>query len=176
MKFKYYTRSLLPLAIALISLCPSAQASKPKTPPQQATCPLNRATYSAIGKPAFDLQFSPIVKPKIASEFVALTIQHRDRGTIATYHLGSSLGYGSYYLRDANTSIEDDRKASLKPVFFDANFQQARDPAPSAPQYLFISGLGSDDWYSDRPGNRETPVAEVMWQRSGCRPESRENS
>jgi hypothetical protein len=174
MKFKQSTRSLLPLAIALISLSPSAQASKP--PLQKATCPLNRATYSAIGKPAFELQFSPIAKPKIASEFVALTIQHRDRGTIATYHLGSSLGYGSYYLRDANTSIEDDRNASLKPVFFDANFQQAKDPAPSAPQYLFISGLGSDDWYSNLPGSRETPIAEVLWQRSGCRPESRENS
>jgi hypothetical protein len=61
-------------------------------------------------------------------------------------------------------------------VFFDANFQQAKDPAPSAPQYLFISGLGSDDWYSNLPGSRETPVAEVLWQRSGCRPESRENS
>jgi hypothetical protein len=158
-------RSLLPLAIVLTSLAPSAQASKPKT-----QCPLDRATYSAIGKPAFEMQFSPIAKPKIASEFVALTFQHRDRGTIATYHLGSSLGYGSYYLRDANTSIEDDSNASLKPVFFDANFQQARDSATSAPQYLFISGLGSDDWYSDRPGNREKPVSEVMWQRSGCRP------
>jgi hypothetical protein len=170
MKFTGYTRSRLGLAIALTgisltSLTPSAQASKPKT-----QCPIGRATYSAIGKPAFELQFSPIAKPKIASEFVALTIQHRDRGTVATYHLGGSLGYGSYYLRDANTSIEDDSNASLKPVFFDANFQQARDPAPSAPQYLFISGLGSDDWYSDRPGNRETPIAEVMWQRSGCRP------
>ncbi|MFM2430591.1 MAG: hypothetical protein RLZZ511_1804 [Cyanobacteriota bacterium] len=166
MKFKRYIRSLFPLAIALISLTPNAQASKPKT-----QCPLDRATYTAIGKPAFELQFNSIEKRRIATEIIALTIQHRDRGSLGSYHLGRSQGYGSYYMQDLAKSVEDDTDADLKPVFFNANLQQANNPETgNAPKYVFISGLGSRDWYTDRPGHRETPIGEVMWQISGCRP------
>lgn len=168
MKLTAFYRSLLPLAIVLISLAPSAQASKPK-----AACPLDRATYSAIGKPDFELQFSPIEQRRIATEIVALSIQHSDRGFLGSYHIGRSQGYGSYYMQDLAKSFEDDTDADLKPVFFDANLQQTNNPENStAPKYVFISGLGSRDWYTDRPGNREKPLREVMWQLSSCRAEA----
>jgi hypothetical protein len=171
MKFAGYARPCLGLAIILTgiflaSIVPNAQASKPKT-----QCSLDRATYSAIGKPAFELQFSPIEQRRIATEIVALSIQHSDRGFLGSYHIGRSQGYGSYYMQDLAKSFEDDTDADLKPVFFDANLQQTKSPENGeAPKYVFISGLGSRDWYTDRSGNRTQPLREVMWQFSSCRP------
>jgi hypothetical protein len=166
MKLTTFYRSLLPLAIVLISLSSTAQAKSPKLP----QCPLDQATYKAIGKPTFAIQFSPIIDRKFATEIVALNFQHRDRGMIASYHLGGSMGYGSYYLRDLAKPIEDDTDANLKPVFFDAKWEAVSDPTKgNAPKYLFISGLGVNDWYADRAGNRDQPIREVMWQLSGCR-------
>jgi hypothetical protein len=156
----------------------SAQASSPALKPvvkpvgkTSLQCVLDRATYSAIGKPAFELQFSPIENRKIATESVALTLQHRDRGMLTTYHIGGTMGYGSYVLRDLSRPIEEDTGDRLRTVFFDANWQEVKDISRgNAPKYLFISGLGSNDWYADRANNRKQPLREVMWQISNCRP------
>jgi hypothetical protein len=156
--------------IALCSTVTIAQAAAPiptKFVPQP-TCPIAQATYTAIGNPALSLQFRPLIKPAIASEIVSFTLKHKTRGEIVTYNLGSSNGYASLYLRDAATSIEDDRGSDLKPVFFNANWQHSGLPLKTAPQYFFVSGLGSNDWYTERLGNRDQPVGEVMWQFSGC--------
>jgi hypothetical protein len=100
-----------------------------------------------------------------------LTIPHRDRGSLGTYHIGRSQGYGSYYMQDLAKSFEDDTDADLKPVFFNANLQKANSAETSnAPKYVVISGLGSRDWYTDRSGNRDNPLGEVMWRFSSCRP------
>jgi hypothetical protein len=155
------------VAIALCSKATIAQAAPPKPAPQS-TCPIAQATYTAIGNPALSLQFRSLIKPAIASEIVSFTLKHKTRGEIVTYNLGGSNGYASLYLRDAATSIEDDRGSDLKPVFFDANWKHAGLPLKTAPQYFFVSGLGSNDWYTERSGNRDQPVGEVMWQFSGC--------
>ncbi|NJM46917.1 MAG: hypothetical protein HC860_12805 [Alkalinema sp. RU_4_3] len=166
MNLKLSIPFILGLTIALASPSPAAK------PAPKAQCPIDRATYSAIGKPEFELQFSPIENSKYATELVAFTFQHRDRGMLATYHLGGSMGYGSYYLRDLAKPIEDDADGKLKPVFFDTNWRSVKvDDQGTAPEYLFISGLGVTDWYGDRTGNRNQPVGEVMWQLSGCRPQ-----
>jgi hypothetical protein len=155
------------VAIALCSTATIAQATTPKPIPQL-TCPIAQATYTAIGNPALSLQFRPLIKPAIASELFSFTLKHKTRGEIVTYNMGGSNGYPSLYLRDATTSIEDDRGSDLKPVFFDANWQHVGVPLKRAPQYFFVSGLGANDWYSDRSGNRDRPVGDVMWQLSGC--------
>lgn len=147
-------------------LSPVAQAAKPPV-----RCPIDRATYSAIGKSEFELQFSAIENRESASESVSLSLQHRDRGMLGTYAIGQSNGYGVYYLRDLAKSIGEDSMARLSPVFFDNNWGQVRD-LPSrmgAPKYVFISGLGVSDWYSNRANNRTQPLGDVMWQFSGCR-------
>jgi hypothetical protein len=168
MKIKINWLLFFGVAIAFSSIAPVAQASKIKPKTQ---CPIDRATYSAIDKPAFELQFSPIEEGKIATEIVAFTFQHRNRGLLATYHVGGSSGYGSYYLRDLAKPIDEDADSSLKPVFFDANWRNVSNVAQgNAPKYLFISGFGATDWYADRAGNRKQPLGEVMWQLSGCRP------
>jgi hypothetical protein len=173
----------------LFSLAPRVQASpapSPTAPSPTAPlrCPLDRATYRAVEKPAFELQFSPIANRQLASELVALTLQHPDRGMLATYHLGGGSGYGSYSLRDLAqplSNTQEDAGPSLKPVFFDGMLRHVGNIAGSitqggtitqgkAPKYLFIAGLGAEDWYANRAGNRSQPLGEVMWQLSDCRP------
>jgi hypothetical protein len=158
------TMQQIGLSLAAIALVAPAAAARPP-----ATCAIERATYQAIGKPAFELQFSPIENPKFASEAVSLTFQHNKRGLLATYNLGGSLGYGSYYLRDLAKPIGGQESSNLKPVFFDANWRGTSITKGKAPKYLFIAGFGAEDWYANRAGNRTYPLGEVMWQLSGCR-------
>jgi hypothetical protein len=161
---RYFHPLILLTALTLLH----STAAEAAIPPVR--CPIDRATYSAIGKSEFELQFSAIENPKIASEIVSLTLQHRDRGMLATYNLGGSVGYGSYYLRDLAKPIDAETDSNLKPVFFDTNWGNITDfSAIGSPKYLFISGLGANDWYSDRASNRTLPLGEVMWQFSGCR-------
>jgi hypothetical protein len=160
-------RTCLSAAIALTTF---AAVIALTTPGQAATqCPIAKSTYQAIGNPSFELQFSPIKESKIATEILTFSLQHRQRGAIANYNLGGSSGYGSFYLRDLAKPIEADADIALKPVFFDANWRNVIDiSGKSAPQYLFISGLGVTDWYADRPDNRTQPLGDVMWQFARC--------
>lgn len=132
------------------------------------SCPIGRANYTAIGNPELSLEFAPLVKPAIASEIVSFHLKHKTRGTIVTYSMSASNGYATLYLRDVATSLEDDRGSNLRPVFFDVNWKYSGVSLKTAPQYFFVSGLGSNDWYADRAGNRNQPVGEVIWQFSHC--------
>ncbi len=163
------------LSAGLVAIClcanPTITQAKPTTPiklPTPQSCSIERANYTAIGNPELSLEFVPLLQPAIASEIVSFRLKHKTRGTIVTYNMGASNGYASLYLRDTTTSIEDDRGSDLKPVFFDANWQHSGLPLKIAPQYFFVSGLGSNDWYTERSGNRNRPVGEVIWQFSGC--------
>jgi len=145
-------------------------------PKPSTSCPLTKSIYQAIAKPEFEIRFAPI-KINLPID-AAVNLKHKVRGNIATYYLSSSMGYGGLNLAPA-TSISkensDDNKESeskgfeLKPVFFDRNWKSVQEIPKLAPQYLFVGGLGVEDWYSNQQkGSRSQVLGEVMWKFVGC--------
>lgn len=131
------------------------------------TCPLTKSIYRAISKPEFEIRFTK-TKSAIASEFAALTLKHKIRGTIASFNMGGSMGYGSFYLNPIMAKPTENAKNELKPVFFDRRWQNVNGTINTSPTYLFIAGLGVEDWYSGRKGSRNQVLGDVMWQFAGC--------
>jgi hypothetical protein len=156
------------LSIATISLIllNALSIAPAQANPKLDTCNLQNSTYSAIGNPDWRIEVKPAQKRFAAVESATFLIKHKTRGEIGRYALGQSNGYGSFSLRDLSKKV-DDPSPSLKPAFFDQHWRADR-LLNSAPKYLFISGLGSADWYGNSPQSRETPVGELMWQLSSC--------
>jgi hypothetical protein len=149
----------------------SAAIAQPKsTVTQQKPCPLTKSVYRAIGKPEFELMFGAS-KSGIATEIAAFTLKHKTRGNIVSYNLGGSMGYGSLYLTAVGQKAESDASEKLKPYFFDGNWKNIIGITNPAPRYFFVAGLGLEDWYSDRKGNRTQPLGDVMWQLERCQPQ-----
>jgi hypothetical protein len=134
---------------------------------RQKTCPLVKSIYRAIGNPEFELVFGPS-QSKIATEVAAFTLKHKARGNIVAYNLGGSMGYGGLYLTAVKQKTNRDSAEKLKPYFFDSKWNNINGITNPVPQYFFISGLGVEDWYSNRPGNRTQPLGDVMWQFERC--------
>lgn len=136
------------------SIQPSAIASK--------TCTIQNSIYEAVGNPEFKLTFSPPPRGKVIN--AVATLQHSKRGKIWVFEMTQSNGYGSSTLLGSNRE-----ELSFNIVFFDRNLQ----PTPGfgnskAPEYVFVSGLGSADHYSINKGSREFKLGDVMWKFSRC--------
>jgi hypothetical protein len=157
------TVSVLPLSSQI------ASAQQPRSVTQQKNCPLTKSVYRAIGKPDFELIFSAS-KSGIATEVAAFTLKHKTRDNIVSYNLGGSMGYGSLYLTTVGQNVENDAAEKLKPYFFDGNWKNINGITNPAPRYFFVGGLGLEDWYSNRKGNRTQPLGDVMWQFERCQP------
>ena len=147
-----------------------AIAQQPRSVTQQKNCPLTKSVYRAIGKPDFELMFGAS-KSGIATEVAAFTLKHKTRGNIVSYNLGGMMGYDSLYLIEIGKKAESDVGEKLKPYFFDNNWKSANGLTNLASRYFFVSGLGLQDWYSDRKGNRNKPLGDVMWQFERCQPQ-----
>jgi hypothetical protein len=139
----------------------------------QPSCPLTKSIYKAIAKPSFEMRFAPI-KINLPVD-AAVTLKHKIRGNIASYYLSSSMGYGSLNLAPVtsiskeNSEESENKGFELKPVFFDRNWKNVDGIPKLAPQYLFVGGLGVEDWYSNQQkGSRSQVLGEVMWKFAGC--------
>jgi hypothetical protein len=150
-------------AIALFSSVTCLPASIAASPPKL-SCAIQKSVYRAIGKTDYKLTFDqPLSELAGVSQAIA-NLEHSKRGKIATFVLSQSNGYGKFSLSEPKSE-----ETSHTTVFFDATLKEVRN-LNKAPIYLQISGLGSDDWYSsDRKGNRDYPLGDVMWKLSTCR-------
>jgi hypothetical protein len=163
---RYLYAAAIGIIFSIVALKPVQSATPAQTVTQ---CSIEKSIYQAIGNPSFELRFSPIKNSKIATEIVSFTVNHHRRGVIGMYNLGGSMGYGGLYLRDAAQPIEAESEHPLQPVFFDRNWQNAKEiSGKSAPQYFFIAGLGAADWYSNQSDSRKQPLGDVMWQLARC--------
>jgi hypothetical protein len=161
----------LMLMITTFPRSPQVAIAQPKsTVAQRKACPLTKSVYRAVGKPDFELMFGTS-KSGIATEVAAFTLKHRTRGNIVSYNLGGSMGYGSLYLTPVGQKTESDAAEKLKPYFFDGNWKNINGITNPAPRYFFVAGLGLEDWYSERKGNRTQPLGDVMWQFERCQPQ-----
>jgi len=125
-------------------------------------CSIQNSVYQAIGNPDFKLIFSPRLPNKNMDAVV--TLKHTKRGRIQTFHMVTSNGYGSSFLTDPKRE-----ETTLNIVVFDRNLK--RDSIfrnEVAPEYAFISDLGSNDYYSNNARNREFLLGDVMWKFDRC--------
>ena len=155
---------LLTTTIAITSLVTAFQmpASAQPIDSTNRKCSIQNSVYQAIGNPDFKLIFSPRLPNKNMDAVV--TLEHTKRGKIQIFHMVTSNGYGSSFLTDPNRE-----ETSLNIVVFDRNLK--RDSIfrnEVAPEYAFISGLGSNDYYSNNARNREFLLADVMWKFDRC--------
>jgi hypothetical protein len=149
-------------AIALLSnlsFIPAGIAA----PNSNLSCPIHKSVYHAIGKTDYKLIFSNPLSQLAGVSQASATLEHSKRGKIAIFVLTQSNGYGRFALSEQRS--QDDE--SYTTVFFDAALKEVKNVSKS-PLYLQISGLGSGDWYSDRKGNRDYPLGDVMWKLSNC--------
>jgi hypothetical protein len=125
-------------------------------------CSIENSVYEAIDNPDFELIFSPRLPGKAMDAVV--TLKHSKRGKIQTFRMVTSNGYGSSFL------INPQREGtSLNIVVFDRNLKKDnifRNKV--APEYVFVSGLGSEDYYSNNSRNREFLLGEQMWKFDRC--------
>ena len=157
---------LLVKTIAIAALFTGLQVpdhTKAATPTGK-TCSIQSSFYRAIGNPDFQLVFAPPPPNKIMGAVVSLT--HTKRGQIQAFHLTTANGYGSSSLLDPKGARE-----SLNIVFFDRDLK--RDGIfrnQHAPEYVFIAGLGSSDYYyySSNGDNRKFLLGDVMWRFDRC--------
>ena len=125
-------------------------------------CSIENSVYQAIGNPDFELIFSPRLPNKGMDAVV--TLKHTKRGRIQTFHMVTSNGYGSSSL------IDPQREGTrLNIVVFDRNLK--RDSIfrnKVAPEYAFVSGLGSHDYYLNNARSLELLLGEQMWKFDRC--------
>ena len=140
--------------------------TKAATPIASKACAIQNSVYKAIGNPDFTLIFSlhdPQKTP--ANTDAQVTLKHSKRGKIQTFQMTTANGYGSSSLSDP----QDTTGVNLNIVFFDRNLK--RDGTfrnQRAPEYTFVAGLGSYDYYSMGEDNRKFLLGDVMWRFDRC--------
>jgi hypothetical protein len=164
----YATKFLLTAAILAISTHGAFAETKPKVM-RQATCPLAKSVYRAIANTAFEVVFMPS-KSGMASDIAALALKHKNRGSLGTYTLSGSSGYGTLHLGEIGKKTDSNSEEKLGPYFFDSKWQNVNGVLNPAPQYFFVAGLGLQDWYSEHKDNRTYPLGDLMWKFDRCQP------
>jgi hypothetical protein len=147
--------STISIALTVIPMEGSIAATKRQ-------CSMHNSAYKAIGNPDFELTFSPRI-PNLTMDAV-VTLKHSNRGEIKTFHVVTSQGYGSSFLIDPD---RDDRTI-LNIVVFDRNLEPDRIFRNEvAPEYAFVAGLGSRDYYGPE-GGRKFMLGDRMWKFDRC--------
>ena len=88
------------------------------------------------------------------------------RGQVFEFDMVQSQGYGSTSLIDAKG-----QKRSHLINFFNSDLsQKSIFRAETAPKYIFVSGLGSEDYYGNSlRGGRKIMLGDVMWKLDRCK-------
>jgi hypothetical protein len=129
-----------------------------------AACIITNSVYRDVNGRGFELTFKPS-SPSSSTTSVIATLSHAKRGKIFEFDMIQSQYYGSVSLinhKNNNTHLIN---------FFNSNLTQSSIfRAESSPMYLFISGLGSTDYYNNQmSGSRAIILGDVMWKFQSCR-------
>jgi hypothetical protein len=131
-----------------------------------AGCDITRAVYKDMGQNGFELRFNDSLQ-EVVGLFATVTLWHPKRGNINSFEVGSTQGFSTIYLSPIyNTASETDYRISA--YFFDYNFKEFNQEGASP--YMFISGLGSWDWYDNQMSEgRDIVLGNPMWKFDHCR-------
>jgi hypothetical protein len=128
-------------------------------------CELDRSVYSDIEKKGFELIFRKKPNDKQPSPYASAIIKHSKLGTIWSFDVYQYQGYASIILK---SNLPSEEQFDIN--FFDQSLESARPPLWKknvlAPYYVFISGLGSRDYYRRRASN--IFIFDTMWILKGC--------
>ena len=131
-----------------------------------AGCDITRAVYKDVSKKGFELRFNAPPQES-AVLFATVTLWHPKRGNINSFEVGSSQGFGTVYL-SPQSSTESETDYRISAYFFDSNFKEFNQQGASP--YMFISGLGSWDWYNNQMSEgRDIVLGNPMWKFDHCR-------
>jgi hypothetical protein len=150
-----------------IELLPTAGLAAP--------CKINQSIYRDADGKGFELVFGAPI-PGTGSSHATATIRHPKQGNLYNFNVTQASGYGSISLL-AITSTEKSLKYSdrLGINFFDPGFRSATPlvlgQEAQAPEYAFIYGIGSYDYYKRRGSVSEKTapfLGDVMWIHNRC--------
>lgn len=128
-----------------------------------ATCQITKHIYRAVDDKGFELRFNN-PPANSALHFATVTLWHPKRGNIGTLIVGNSQGFGTIYFQPQN-NLED--STNISAYFFDSKFKSAEDY--NSAQFLFVSGLGSWDWYDNQmTGGRDVFLGNPIWKFDRC--------
>lgn len=165
------------VALAMVTL-PMQPASADIT-----TCPIAQSVYRDLDRGEFELVFGAPL-PNTGSSDATVSIHHLTHPNpepLYRFNMTQSSGYGSIFLVriDANETDADgtDWEAvnSLRVNFFDQDLRSANPlflgDETEPPKYLFITGLGSHDYYHRRDyvtAPETSAMGEMMWRHERC--------
>ena len=125
------------------------------------SCKFTNSIYQDIKGSGFELAVSKPSKGLVSVSAV-VKIGHKKRGQVFEFDMVQSQGYGS-------TTLNDGKGQHLINFFNSDLSQKSIFRAKTAPKYLFVSGLGSEDYYRNSSrGGREIFLGDVMWKFSRC--------
>jgi hypothetical protein len=141
-----------------------------------ASCKISQSIYrDSVGK-GFELMFGTAIPGKGGS-YATATINHPKQNQIYNFSVTQSNGYGSIsFVSIIPTSKGIEYGDGFHINFFDQNLESANPGVigreVEAPKYVFISDLGSHDYYKRRSNVLEdTPpfLGDIMWIYERCR-------
>jgi hypothetical protein len=145
------------------------------TPAFANSCKIDQSVYRDTDNKGFELVFGKSIPNNGISRATAV-IRHPLQKQIYSFNVTQSNGYGSTFLQliKPNNNSED---KSYVINFFNQNFKSAGlilGREEQAPKYLFITGLGSDDYYKRRSRsskdsqNNPPYLFDLMWVYERC--------
>jgi hypothetical protein len=124
----------------------------------QAACDLDHSVYRDAAKRGFTLEFSPSERED-ATVVALAQVRHTTRGVIFTFEVGHSNGYGTFFL----ARTDADKAPAHDAYFFDARMVET---TVNTAAWVFVSGLGSADWYDTR---KDPQLGDVLWKFDRCK-------
>ena len=136
-----------------------------------APCEISKSIYSDVNNRGFDLIFG--AKLPNSPWFATAIIRHPKLGTLWTFDVTQSNGYGSTALI-ARAMPNTPPDTSFVISFFNENLESDTfiwGRKLDSPKYAFIQGLGSTDYYRRRarpPFLENLFLSDTMWTHKRC--------
>ncbi|MBD1848476.1 hypothetical protein [Leptolyngbya sp. FACHB-711] len=136
--------------------------------PSSATCDLTSSIYRDVGNGGFELEFSSADRSLSGGNVASATLKYPNGSILYTFSLTQAQGYGTVSL------IQAGGRDSFTVNFFNADLTPASWASwrrSATPTYLFISGLGTAQYYRERNQVGETVplLGDVMWKFDRCK-------
>jgi hypothetical protein len=132
----------------------------------QGACSIQKSVYRDANNRGFELVFSE-AKPAVGSLRATATINHSRQNNLYRFDVTQANGYGSFFVMNQSDEFVMN--------FFNANLGTADisyiGPDVKAPKAVFITGLGSHDYYnrkSEVSGNTAPLLGDTMWIYERC--------
>jgi hypothetical protein len=140
-----------------------------------ASCKIAQSVYRDSGGKGFELVFGTSIPGK-GGAYATATINHPKQNQIYNFSVTQSNGYGVIsFVSIIPTRMGIEYGDGFRANFFDQNLGSANPGVigreVEAPKYVFISDLGSHDFYKRRSAvSEDTPpfLGDVMWIYERC--------